>query len=164
MAKGRLRHSTIPLVPTSTYENFPIEGRGTVGGMVSLATRQTPQIDDNTPARGGITIYNGVWRVDKLTIPPTVPPAIPPTIPRSSSRPSKTCLACKRPCALLRDRASLAEGLALRRASERASEKNYGKQSKLINQSTDQSTYGQRPVEFDALVPFIKVWRSNSAS
>ena len=34
--------------------------RGTVGGMVSLATRLTPQIDDNTPARGGITMYNGV--------------------------------------------------------------------------------------------------------
>ena len=32
---------------------------GTVGGMVSLATRQTPPIDDNTPARGGITMYNG---------------------------------------------------------------------------------------------------------
>ena len=45
------------------------DGRGTVGGMVSLATRQTPQIDDNTPARGGITMYNGVWRVAKLTIP-----------------------------------------------------------------------------------------------
>ena len=30
----------------------------TVGEMVSLATRQTPQIDDNTPARGGITMYN----------------------------------------------------------------------------------------------------------
>ncbi len=26
---------------------------GAVGGMVSLATRQTPQIDDNTLARGG---------------------------------------------------------------------------------------------------------------
>ena len=61
---------------------------GTAGEIVSLSTRQTPQIDDNTPARGGITIYNGVWRVDKLTIPPTVPPAIPPTIPRPSSRPS----------------------------------------------------------------------------
>ena len=45
------------------------DGRGTVGGMVSLATRQTPWIDDNTPARGGITMYNGVWRVAKLTIP-----------------------------------------------------------------------------------------------
>ena len=33
--------------------------RGTVGGMVSLATRQTPWIDDNTPARGGIIMYNG---------------------------------------------------------------------------------------------------------
>ena len=32
--------------------------RGTVGGMVSLATRQTPQIDDNTPARGGIMMYS----------------------------------------------------------------------------------------------------------
>ena len=42
-----------------------VDGRG----MVSLATRQTPQIDDNTPARGGITMYNGVWRVAKLTIP-----------------------------------------------------------------------------------------------
>ena len=31
----------------------------TVGGMVSLATRQTPEIDDNTPARGGIIMYNG---------------------------------------------------------------------------------------------------------
>ena len=31
---------------------------GTVGGMVSLATRQTPQIDDNTPARVGIIMYN----------------------------------------------------------------------------------------------------------
>ncbi len=33
--------------------------RGTVGGMVSLATRQTPQIDDNTPARGDIMMNNG---------------------------------------------------------------------------------------------------------
>ncbi len=41
---------------------------------------------------------------------------------------------------------------------------NYEKQSTLINQSTNHSTYGQRPVEFDALVPFMKVWRSNSAS
>ena len=32
---------------------------GTVGGMVSLATRQTPQIDDNTPALGGIPMYTG---------------------------------------------------------------------------------------------------------
>ena len=32
---------------------------GTVGGMVSLATRQTPIIHDNTPARGGINIYLG---------------------------------------------------------------------------------------------------------
>ena len=32
-----------------------VDGRG----MVSLATRQTPQIDDNTPARGGIIMYNG---------------------------------------------------------------------------------------------------------
>ena len=32
---------------------------GGTGGMVSLATRQTPQIDDNTPARGGIIMYNG---------------------------------------------------------------------------------------------------------
>ena len=32
---------------------------GTVGGIVSLSTRQTPQIDDNTPARGGIAMYNG---------------------------------------------------------------------------------------------------------
>ena len=31
----------------------------TVGRMVSLATHQTPQIDDNTPARGGIAMYNG---------------------------------------------------------------------------------------------------------
>ena len=61
---------------------------GMAGGTVSVATRQTPQIDDNTLARGGITMYNGVWRVDKPTIPPTVPPAIPPTIPRPSSRPS----------------------------------------------------------------------------
>ena len=32
---------------------------GMVWGMVSLATRQTPQIDDNTPARRGIMMYNG---------------------------------------------------------------------------------------------------------
>ena len=32
---------------------------GTGGGMVSLDARQTPQIDDNTPARGGIIMYNG---------------------------------------------------------------------------------------------------------
>ncbi len=31
----------------------------TVGRMVSLATHQTPQIDDNTPACGGIAMYNG---------------------------------------------------------------------------------------------------------
>ena len=33
---------------------------GTVGGMVSSATRQAPQIDDNTdtPARGDIIIMN----------------------------------------------------------------------------------------------------------
>ena len=30
-----------------------------VWGMVSSATRQTPQMDDNTPARGVITMYNG---------------------------------------------------------------------------------------------------------
>ena len=54
------------------------DGRGTVGGMVSLATRQTPWIDDNTPARGGITMYMGVWRVAKLTIPPAIPPIVPP--------------------------------------------------------------------------------------
>ena len=33
--------------------------RGTVGGMVSLATRQTPIIHHNTPAYGGIFIYPG---------------------------------------------------------------------------------------------------------
>ena len=33
--------------------------RGTVGGMVSLATRQTPIIHHNTPACGGIIIYLG---------------------------------------------------------------------------------------------------------
>ena len=32
---------------------------GTVGGMVSLATRQTPIIHNNTPACGGIIIYLG---------------------------------------------------------------------------------------------------------
>ena len=32
---------------------------GMVWGTVSSATRQTPQIDDNTPARGGIMMYNG---------------------------------------------------------------------------------------------------------
>ena len=30
-----------------------------VGRMVRLATHQTPQIDDNTPARGGIAMNNG---------------------------------------------------------------------------------------------------------
>ena len=35
------------------------DGLGTVWGMVSSATRQTPQIDDNTTARGGIVMYNG---------------------------------------------------------------------------------------------------------
>ena len=63
---------------------------GTVGGMVSLATRQTPQIDDNTPARGGIIMYNGVWRVAKLTITPTVPRAIPQTVPPSETQVSET--------------------------------------------------------------------------
>ena len=53
---------------------------GMAGGMVSLATRQTPIIHNNTPACGGIIIYLGVWRVAKLTIPPTVPLAIPPTV------------------------------------------------------------------------------------
>ena len=33
--------------------------RGTVGRMVSLATRQTPQIDHNIHARVGIIMYNG---------------------------------------------------------------------------------------------------------
>ena len=47
------------------------DGRGTVrgdeqvdgrrdGGDDSLATQQTPQIDNNTPARGCITMHNGV--------------------------------------------------------------------------------------------------------
>ena len=35
------------------------DGRGTVGGMVSLATRQTPIIHNNTTACGGIIIYLG---------------------------------------------------------------------------------------------------------
>ena len=49
--------------------------RGTVGGMVSLATRQTPQIDDNSnPRTRGIAMNKGVWRVAKLTISPTVRP------------------------------------------------------------------------------------------
>ena len=30
---------------------------GTVGGIVSLSTRQTPIIHGNTPARGDIIIY-----------------------------------------------------------------------------------------------------------
>ena len=50
---------------------------GTVGGMVSLATRQTPIIHNNTPACGGIIIYLGDLAADH---PPTVPPAIPPTV------------------------------------------------------------------------------------
>ena len=33
--------------------------RGTVGGMVSLATRQTPIIHNNAPACQGIIIYPG---------------------------------------------------------------------------------------------------------
>ena len=61
--------------------------KGTVGGMVSLATRQTPIIHDNIPACGGIIIYWGFWRVATLIIPPTVhpghPPTILPTIPRN---------------------------------------------------------------------------------
>ena len=52
-----------------------------VGGGVSLFTRQTPQIDDNPPAHGAITMYHGVWRVDTLTIPPTAPPNHPPDHP-----------------------------------------------------------------------------------
>ena len=32
---------------------------GMAGGMVSLATRQTPIIHNNTPACGGIIIYLG---------------------------------------------------------------------------------------------------------
>ena len=39
-------------------------------------------------------MYNGVWRVAKLTIPPTVPlaipPAIPQTVPPSETRVSET--------------------------------------------------------------------------
>ena len=35
------------------------DGLGTIWGTVSSATRQTPQIDDNTTARGGIMMYNG---------------------------------------------------------------------------------------------------------
>ena len=34
------------------------DGLGTVWGTVSLATRQTPQIDDNTPARGRIMMLH----------------------------------------------------------------------------------------------------------
>ena len=41
---------------------------GTVGGMVSLATRQTPQIDDNTPARGGITIVPSDYHRDRQLV------------------------------------------------------------------------------------------------
>ena len=52
----------------------------TVGGMVSLATHQTPVIHDNNHACVGIMIYLGVWWVAKLTIPPSVPPAIPATV------------------------------------------------------------------------------------
>ena len=53
----------------------------TVGRIVSLSTRQTPIIHGNTPACEGIIVYLGVWRVARLTSPPTVPPTIPPTVP-----------------------------------------------------------------------------------
>ena len=36
-----------------------VMARGTVGGMVSLATCQTPIIHGNTPTCGGIIIYLG---------------------------------------------------------------------------------------------------------
>ena len=52
-----------------------------VGGRVSLFTRQTPQIDDNPPAHGAITMYHGVWRVDQLTTPPRPSPQPSPTHP-----------------------------------------------------------------------------------
>ena len=56
------------------------DGQGTVGGMVSLATRQTPLYMVIPPRAGVLSSIQGVWRVAKLTIPPTVPPAIPPTV------------------------------------------------------------------------------------
>ncbi len=34
--------------------------------LPSLATHQTPQMDDNTSARVGIAMYDGVWWVAKL--------------------------------------------------------------------------------------------------
>ena len=51
------------------------DGLGDGLGDGQLSHPPDPQIDDNTPARGGIIIYNnGVWRVAKLTILPTVTP------------------------------------------------------------------------------------------
>ena len=49
-------------------------------GMLSLATRQTQLYMVMPPRAGVLSSIWGVWRVAKLTIPPTIPLAIPPTV------------------------------------------------------------------------------------
>ena len=75
--------------------------------------------------------------------------------------------ACERASVRACERASV-------RACERASvreKQNKTKNTNILDKHTSRQVFGGRsvgdgpkPVEFDALVPFMKVWRSNSAS